>query len=65
MQLTKEQVKKYQELYKERFGIELSNKEVLGKAESLVRIVELTYKPMTKQEFKRVQKRRAELKIRY
>lgn len=63
MQLTKKQIRKYRELYNERFGVELSNKEVLEKTQSLVRMVELIYKPMTKKEFGQLQNRRMELKI--
>jgi hypothetical protein len=61
MQLNEKQLKKYQELYEERFGIKLSFEEICEKAESLVRIVELTYKPMTKKELAMVEKRRKKL----
>lgn len=63
MSLTKAQLKKYQELYKERFGFDISENETCEKAESLVRIVELTYEPMTAKEFEQLQKRRHELGI--
>lgn len=61
MQLNNEQIEKYQVLYYERFGVKLSRAEVCEKAESLVRVVEMTYKPMTEKEFKMVEKRRKEL----
>ncbi len=63
MSLTKAQLKKYRELYKERFGFDISKEEACEKAENLVRMVELVYKPMTKQELKQLQNRRKELKI--
>lgn len=63
MQLTKEQIKQYKELYKERFDFELTDEEIIEKSTSLVRMIELTYKPITEKEFKQLQKRRKELKI--
>ena len=59
--LSDDHIKKYQALYHERFGVELSRAEVCEKLESLVRMVELTYKPMTKAELKSLEKRRKEL----
>lgn len=59
--LSDDQIKKYQILYYERFGFRLGRAEVCEKAESLVKVVELTYKPMTEKEFKMVKKRRKEL----
>ena len=59
--LSDDQIKKYQVLYHERFGVELSRAEVCEKAESLVRVVELTYKPMTEKEMKLVEKRRKKI----
>jgi hypothetical protein len=61
--LSENQMKKYRVLYKERFGVELSRAEVCEKLESLVREVELTYKPMTEKEFGQLQKRREEMGI--
>jgi len=61
MQLTDDQIKKYQILYYERFGVRLGRAEVCEKAESLVRMVELVYKPMTKDELTSIKKRRKEI----
>lgn len=61
--LSDDHIKKYQALYHERFGVELSRAEVCEKLESLVRMVELTYKPMTEKEMELVKKRRKEMKI--
>ena len=62
MSLTEDQIEKYQILYYERFGVRLGRAEVCEKAESLVRVVELTYKPITKKVLKQLQKRRREMK---
>lgn len=61
--LSDKQIKKFQILYKELLGKEISLSEAHEQAESLVREVELTYKPMTEREFKMLQKRRREMKI--
>ena len=61
MSLTNSQLKKFQTIYKNHFGVELSCAEAYEKSESLVRMVELTYKPMTEKELAMVEKRRKEL----
>jgi len=63
MQLTSEQIKKFQSLHKKLLGKELDFGETYRQAESLVRMVELTYKPMTIKEFRQLQKRRKEIGI--
>ncbi|MFA6047763.1 MAG: hypothetical protein WC737_03010 [Parcubacteria group bacterium] len=63
MSLSDKQIKKFQILYRELLGKELDLSEAHEQAESLVREVELTYKPMMEREFKLLQKRRREMKI--
>ena len=63
MYLSSEQIKKFKSLNKKLLGKEVVLSEVCEQATSLIRIVELTYQPMTKRDFKRVQKRRAELEL--
>jgi Flp pilus assembly protein TadG len=53
-------IKKFQELYKARFGMDISKDEALAKGTQLLRLMELVYKPMTKEEYELVQKRRIE-----
>jgi hypothetical protein len=53
-------IKKFQELYKARFGVDISNDEALAKGTQLLRLMELVYKPMSKEEYELVQKRRIE-----
>ena len=59
--LSNDHIKKYQALYHERFGVELSRAEVCEKLESLVKMVELTYKPITEKEMRLVERRRKKL----
>lgn len=61
--LSDEQIRKFQTLYKNRFGKEISREEAYEKGAKLIRLVELIYKPMTEKEYKRVQKRRKETKL--
>ncbi len=58
--LSDEQIKKFQTLYKNRFGKEISREEAYEKGVKLMRLIELVYKPMTEDEYKMVQKRRKE-----
>lgn len=60
--LSDEMITKYQELVRERFNREISREEALENGTTLLRLVELIYKPMTGDEFKIVQKRRRETK---
>jgi hypothetical protein len=51
--LTDEQVSKFQELYKNRFGVEISREEAYAQGVKLVRLIEIVYNP-------NLQKRREE-----
>jgi hypothetical protein len=53
-----EQITKYQKLYKKRFGKEISREEAHEQGAKLIRLVELIYKPITKNELKQLKKRR-------
>jgi hypothetical protein len=61
--LSDEQITKFQTLYKNRFGREISREEAYEQGVKLIRLVELVYKPMTEAEYKIVQKRRKETKL--
>ena len=61
--LSNEQITKFQTLYKNRVGKEISREEAYEQGVKLIRLVELIYKPMTKEEYKIVQKRRKETKL--
>lgn len=56
--LTDEQVTKFQDIYKKRFGKEISRADALEKGIKLVRMMEIIYKPITKKEFDELQERR-------
>jgi hypothetical protein len=58
--LSDEQIKKFQELWLKRFGKEISREEAYEKGATLMRLVELTYKPMTQGDYELLQKRRKE-----
>lgn len=49
--LSKKQIKKFQIIYKKHFGKKISKKETVEKGVKLVRLVELIYKPLTKDEY--------------
>ncbi len=59
MQLSEQKIKQFQELYKNRFNVELSKQEALEKTEKLIRLFELIYKPITKQQLHQLQEKDA------
>ncbi|TSC79983.1 MAG: hypothetical protein G01um101429_295 [Parcubacteria group bacterium Gr01-1014_29] len=58
--LSDEQITKYQTLYKNRFGKDISQEEAYEHGAKLIRFVELIYKPMTETEYQQLQERRRE-----
>ena len=56
--LSDEQIKTYQTLYKNRFGKEISREQAYEQGVKLLRLIELIYKPMTEEEFQKLQERR-------
>ncbi len=58
--LSDEQITKFQTLYKNRFGRNISREEAYEKGAKLIRLVELIYKRMTETEYQKLQERRRE-----
>jgi hypothetical protein len=54
--LTDEQVSKFQTIYRNRFGEEISREDALEKGARLVRLMEIIYQPITEQELLEFQK---------
>jgi hypothetical protein len=54
--LSDKQIKKYQSLYKEHLGKEINKEEAYLQGMTLVRLIELVYKPITKEEYKTYKK---------
>ncbi len=54
--LKKEDVRKYQELYRKRFGEKISFEKAREEGEKLVGILKLTYRPIKKSEVKKLQR---------
>lgn len=50
-------IQKFKEIYKAKFGVELTEDEAREKGDKLYRLMKLIYKPMTKEEFKKVSER--------
>lgn len=53
-------ITQYQVLVKKRFNREISREDALENGAKLLRLVELTYKPMTEAEYQKLQERRRE-----
>ena len=60
--ISEKALKDFKAIYKKKFDVELSDRDALESATKLLRLVEIVYKPMTKEEYERVQKRREETK---
>ena len=60
MVLSDKDITKFQALYKSEFGMEISRDEAREKGAKLLRLMSIVYKPMTKEEYESVQKRRKE-----
>jgi len=58
--ISKERLEEFKKIYKKRFKKDITDEEALRQATSLVRMVELVYKPMTLNEYTALQKRRLE-----
>ena len=58
--LSDEQIIKYQTLYKNRYGKEISREEAYEQGAKLIWLIELVYKPMTEAEYQKLQERRQE-----
>jgi len=56
--LSDEQIIKYQTLYKNRFGKEISREVAYEQGATLIRLMELIYKPMSETEYQQLQERR-------
>lgn len=62
MVLTDQQIKKFQMIYRDQFGKEISRKKAYEKGVKLIQLMRLIYKPITEKEYKQLQKRREETK---
>jgi len=55
--LSDEQIKKFQALYKEQFGEDISREEAYEQGAKLIRLFELIYKPITQEDYQRIKER--------
>ncbi len=51
MVLSDEQIKKFQNIYKDKFGKEISKEDAYEKGIKLLRLLHIIYKPMTQDDF--------------
>lgn len=58
MQLTDEDIIKFQTLYKNEFGMEISKEDAYEKGIKLLRLMSIVYQPMTEEEHERIQQHR-------
>jgi hypothetical protein len=58
MQLPKEAVGRFQQLCKNRFGEDMTEKEACEQGTQLINLLRIIYRPMTEQEYSQLQKSR-------
>ena len=58
--ITKEQLAEFKKIYKKQFGKDISDREALESATSLINLMRIIYKPMTKKEFARIERKMKE-----
>jgi len=58
MLLTSNQIARFQKIYQRRFGKKISRGEALEKGTKLVRLMQIVYQPITKEEYQKLQERR-------
>ncbi len=61
--LTDKKIEKFQEIYQKRYGKKISREEAYRQGASLLRLVELTYRPMSETEYQALQQRRRETRF--
>lgn len=57
MEISSEQVESFRSLYAKKFNIELTPREALEKALSLLGLMKIVYRPITKEQFNQVTQR--------
>lgn len=62
MRISPEALEEFKRIYKKTFGKDLSEADTLDKATRALRLVELIYKPMTREDMEETQKRLKELR---
>ena len=61
MSISENHIQKYQALYREHFGKEISRESALDGCVKLLQLMKMVYKPMTSEQLKEVRKRQASL----
>jgi len=61
--ISEKALKEFKAIYKKKFDVDLSNQDALESATKLLKLVEIIYKPMTKEEHGRTQKKKKGNKI--
>lgn len=58
MTVSPKALEEYKEIYRKQFGKDISDADALEQATKLLRLMEIVYKPMTKEDFAILEKRR-------
>ena len=56
--ISKESLEEFKKIYRKRFGKDISDQDALESATKLLNLLRVVYKPMTKEEFSKLEERR-------
>lgn len=62
MKISEKSLKEYKAIYKKEYGIDLPNEEALEQATKLLNLMKIIYRPISKDDYGKIQKRREETK---
>ncbi|MFA5232523.1 MAG: hypothetical protein WC410_02560 [Candidatus Paceibacterota bacterium] len=60
--ISEKALKEYKAIYKKEYGVDLSDEEALEQATKLLNLMKIIYKPISKEDYEKLQKRREETK---
>lgn len=56
--ISNKQLEEFKRIYRKQFGKDISDQDALESATKLLRLMEIVYKPMTRDEFSKLEERR-------
>jgi hypothetical protein len=56
--ISKKSLEEFKRIYRKQFGKDISDQDALESATKLLRLMEIVYKPMTRDEFSKLEERR-------
>lgn len=61
--ISEKALKEYKAIYKKEYGVDLPDEEALEQATKLLNLMKIIYRPISKDNYEKLQKRREETKV--